>query len=49
MPARTAVAYGAISRWRWRVRCSTTLAKIDSTNPQSNSEPAWLDHIAVSL
>ena len=47
--ASTAVAYGAMSRWRWRVRWSTTLEKIESTNAHRSSEPAWLDHIAVSL
>jgi len=47
--ARMAVAQGTISRWRRRVMKRTPLEASESTQPQSSSEPSWLDHIAVSL
>jgi hypothetical protein len=48
-PIRTAVAHGAISRCLWRVANRTADEVSDSTHAHSNSEPSWLDHIAVSL
>ena len=48
-PPSTAVAHGTTSRWRLRVTNRTAEAAIESTQAQSSSEPAWLDHIAVSL
>ena len=48
-PPSTAVAHGTSSRWRRRVRKSTADEAIDSTQAQSSSEPAWLDHSAVIL
>ena len=48
-PSSTAVAYGAISRSRRRVRNRTRLDQIDSRHTHSSSEPSCEDHAAVSL
>lgn len=48
-PSSVAVAYGAISRIRWRVRKSTMLDHSDSSVTQSSSEPCCEDHGAASL
>src|SRR5690242_20318940 len=45
----TAVAYGAISRTRRRVRNSTRLDHSDSSHTHSNSEPSCEDHAAAAL
>ncbi len=44
---RTAVAHGASSRCLLRVANSTAEEVSESTQAHSNSEPSWLDHIAV--
>ncbi len=48
-PPSTAVAHGTSSRRRLRVASRTPEVASDSTQAQSRSEPAWLDHIAVIL
>jgi len=48
-PSSTAVAYGAISRRRRRVRNRTALDQNDDSITQSSSDPCWEDHGAVSL
>ena len=48
-PPRIAVAHGTSSRRRLRVANSTPDVASESTQAQSSSEPAWLDHIAVIL
>jgi hypothetical protein len=48
-PPRTAVAHGTISRWRLRVTYSTADEASERTHAHRSSDPAWLDHIAVSL
>jgi hypothetical protein len=47
-PHSTAVAYGASSRSRRRVRKRITLDQVPSRNSHSSSEPSCEDHIAVS-
>ena len=48
-PSSTAVAYGAISRTRLRVRNRIRLDHTDSRNTHSSSEPSCEDHAAVAL
>ena len=48
-PSSTAVAYGAISLTRPRVRNRTRLDHSDSSHTHSSSEPSCEDHAAVSL
>ena len=48
-PSSTAVAYGAISRTRRRVRNRIRLDHSDSRNTHSSSEPSCEDHAAVGL
>ncbi len=48
-PSSTAVAYGAISRTRLRVRNSARLDHSESRNTHSSSEPSCEDHAAANL
>ncbi len=48
-PSSTAVAHGATSRRRLRVRKSTRLDQIDSMQTHSSSEPSCEDHGAATL
>ena len=48
-PSSTAVAYGAISRARRRVRYRIRLDHSDSRNTHSSSDPSCDDHAAASL
>ena len=48
-PSSTAVAYGAISLTRLRVRNRTRLDHSDSSHTHSSSEPSCEDHGAASL
>ena len=48
-PSRTAVAYGAISLTRRRVRNSTRLDHRDISQTHNSSEPSCEDHGAASL
>ncbi len=48
-PSSTAVAYGAISLTRPRVKNNTRLDHSDSSHTHSSSDPSWDDHGAVSL
>ncbi len=47
-PSSTAVAYGATSRRRRRVRKSTRLDHIDSSQSHRSSEPSCEDHAAAA-
>ena len=47
-PSRTAVAYGATSRARRRVRNRIRLLHRLRSITHSRSEPSWLDHTAVA-
>ena len=47
-PSSTAVAYGATSRSRRRVRNRIALLHSDSSSTHSSSEPSCEDHTAVS-
>ena len=47
-PSSTAVAYGATSRRRRRVRNSTRLDQSDSSQTHSSSEPSCEDHAAAA-
>jgi hypothetical protein len=47
-PSRTAVAYGATSRTRRRVRNRIRLDHSDSSHTHSRSDPSWDDHSAAA-
>jgi hypothetical protein len=48
-PSSTAVAYGAISLTRLRVRNSTRLDQRDNSHTHRSSDPSCEDHGAASL